>query len=56
MKGDVIPLTDIWQVVHLIPKFDGPADRALTPENCLERARQFYLNPFSEDQVFQMVY
>ena len=52
VKGGIIPLTDIWQVVQLIPKFDGQADRTLTSENCLAKAKQFYLNPFSEDQVF----
>ena len=56
VKGDIIPLSNIWQAVQLIPKFDGLADRTLNSENCLAKSKQFYLNTFSEDQVFQTVY
>lgn len=56
VKGDIIPIADIWQVTHLIPSFEGIADHELTSENCLLKAKQWYLNSFSEDQVYQTVY
>ena len=40
-KGDVIPLSDIWQVFQLILKFHGPADRTLNSENSLEKQNSF---------------
>jgi hypothetical protein len=56
-KGDIIPLSSFWQPIQLVPKFNGAeADRLLTHDNVLERSTAFYVNSFSDNQVYQTVY
>jgi hypothetical protein len=56
-KGDIIPLTSFWQPIQLIPKFTGAeADRSLDCNNVLEKSTAFYVNSFSDNQIYQTVY
>jgi hypothetical protein len=56
-KGDIIPLSLLWQPVQLVPKFNGAeADRSLTCDNVLEKCTAFYVNSFSDNQIYQTVY
>jgi hypothetical protein len=56
-KGDIIPLSSLWQPIQLIPKFNkARADRFLTCDNVLEKCSAFYVNSFSDNQVYQTVY
>jgi hypothetical protein len=56
-KGDIIPLSSMWQPIQLIPKFNGgEADRSLTCDNVLDKCAAFYINSFSDNQVYQTVY
>jgi hypothetical protein len=56
-KGDIIPLSSVWQPVQLIPKFSGPeADKSLTCNNILEKCAAFYVNSFCDNQIYQTVY
>jgi hypothetical protein len=56
-KGDIIPLSSLWQPIQLVPKFNGAkADRSLTCDNVLEKCAAFYMNSFSDNQIYQTVY
>jgi hypothetical protein len=56
-KGDIIALSSLWQPIQLIPKFNGAeADRSLTCDNVLEKSAAFYINSFSDNQIYQTVY
>jgi hypothetical protein len=56
-KGDIVPLSSFWQPIQLIPKFNGAeADRSLNCNNVLERSTVFYVNSFSDNQIYQTVY
>jgi hypothetical protein len=56
-KGDCIPLSSLWQTVQLVPKFTGAeADRSLNCDNVLEKSPAFYVNSFSDNQIYQTVY
>jgi hypothetical protein len=56
-KGDIVPLSTFWQPIQLIPKFNGAeADRLLNCDNVLEKITSFYVNSFSDNQVYQTVY
>lgn len=55
-KGDVIRLSDVWQPVELVPKFDHEADRLLTPHNVLDRPKAWYLNCFWNKHCYQSIY
>jgi hypothetical protein len=56
-KGDFIPLSSLWQPVQLVPKFTGAeADRSLNCDNVLEKSPAFYVNSFSNNQIYQTVH
>jgi hypothetical protein len=56
-KGDIIPLSSFWQPIQLVPKFSGAeADRSLNCDNVLEKCTSFYVNSFSDNQIYQTVY
>lgn len=55
-KGLVIPLTDIWRPVELIPKFDERCNRDWNCDNAVECSKEFYLNCFADKPTFIEVY
>jgi hypothetical protein len=55
-RGSVIPLESIARFVQLIPRFDGRADRQISAENSMEICRNYYINSFATQQIFQSVY
>jgi hypothetical protein len=56
-KGDIVPLSSFWQPIQLVPKFHGAeADRSLNCNNVLEKSTSFYVNSFSDNQIYQTVY
>lgn len=56
-KGDIIPLSDIWQAVELSPCIEGSeADRRLTCDNSLDLPKYWHINSFSDKHIFQTVY
>ncbi|TFK72613.1 hypothetical protein BDN72DRAFT_894595 [Pluteus cervinus] len=46
IHSGVIPITDILQTCHLIPKFGASVDDSWNPKNVLDKAASFYLNPY----------
>ena len=55
-KGLVVPLTDIWRPVELIPKFGCKCDITWTCDTAVEHAKEFYLNCFADKPTYIEVY
>lgn len=55
-KGLVVPLDAIWRPVELIPKFGKECDPTWTCETAVEKAREFYINCFSDKPTYMEVY
>lgn len=45
-KTLTFPLTQVWQLAELLPKYDGEADRTLTCYDAVERVADLWLNSF----------
>lgn len=54
--GDVFPLSRLRVPVELCPRFGQKADSRLTATNSFEYTSEFYLNKYSDKQVFHSVY
>jgi len=54
--GDIIPLSRLRIPVQLIPCFGDKANRKLTSKNSSKYTSQFYLNKYSDKEVFQTVF
>ncbi len=52
-RGIVINLTDIWCPVDVIPAFGRSCSVAWTTDNAIERAKEFYVNPFYDKDMFR---
>ncbi|KAN0139632.1 hypothetical protein V8E53_002294 [Lactarius tabidus] len=50
----IVPVGNIRRSVHLIPKFGPVAPAEWTSSNVLDRCKIFYLNAFSDRQIFRM--
>ena len=44
-RASIIPIEQIVQTCHLIPKFGRSVPAGLTSENALEKVDTFYINP-----------
>jgi hypothetical protein len=53
--GDIVPLSRLRVPVELIPRFGKTADSRLTAQNSLEYTSEFYLNKYSDKQIFYSV-
>ncbi len=49
----VINLTDIWRPVDVVPAFGRSCPVAWTADNAVERAKEFYVNPFYDKTVYR---
>lgn len=45
--SSVVPVSEIWQSVHLYPVFGPSADRSWLSTNVLDSASEFFINPFT---------
>jgi hypothetical protein len=54
--GDIVPLSRLRVPVELIPRFGKKADARLTPQNSLEYTSEFYLNKYSDKEIFYSVF
>jgi hypothetical protein len=53
--GDVVPLTDVCEVVELVPQYGSTMDNRLNANTSLELAEIFYLNNFANKETFHAV-
>lgn len=50
--GDVIPLTDIAHAVDIVPVYGARKDPQITAKNSLDLPMDFYLNCFSDKEIY----
>ena len=50
--GDIIPLSQLWGPVQLIPDFGDKADNHLTAYNSLHFSSEYLLNTYSDKEMF----
>ena len=55
-KGKIVPLTLIWRPIELIPVFGRRCPTGWTSNTAVEEADDFYVNCFSDKDVYQTVY
>ena len=55
-KGSIIPLSDIWRPIELIPKFGKRCPMNWTFNTSVELSEKFYVNCFGTRQTYQAVY
>jgi hypothetical protein len=53
--GDIIPITSVARTVDLIPVFGAQKDPWIMAQNSLEYPTDFYLNNFSDKEIYQTV-
>ena len=53
--GDVVPLTDVCEVVELVPQYGSKMDSRLNANTSLELAENFYLNNFADKETFHAI-
>lgn len=53
--GSIIPVSDILRSVHLFPVFGPYAPSDWTPTNVLDRCHSFYLNPFTDRELYRLI-
>jgi hypothetical protein len=53
--GDIIPLTDIARSVDVVPVFGARKDPHITEKNCLEMPTDFFLNCFSDKEIYHTI-
>lgn len=53
--GDILELTNVRDVVELIPQFGKQIDRTWNCNTSLELARNFYLNNFADKDTFHAI-
>ena len=50
--GDVIPLSQLWASVNLVPQFGKTANKCLTSVNCIALLEEFWLNKYWNKDLF----
>ena len=53
--GDIVRLTDIREVVELVPRFGAKMDDRLNENNSLDLPDSFYLNNFADKETFHAI-
>ncbi len=51
-RGIVINLTDIWRAVDVVPAFGRSCPETWTTDNAVELAKEFYVNPFYDKNMY----
>ncbi|KAH9034171.1 hypothetical protein EDB84DRAFT_1669337 [Lactarius hengduanensis] len=50
--GDITPITDIARAVDIVPVYGAQMDPQITAENSLDIPTDFYLNDFSDKEIY----
>ena len=53
--GDIFRLTDIMEIVELVPRFGARMDEQINCDNSLEIPDTFYLNNFADKENFHAI-
>lgn len=54
--GKIVPLTDVWQAVQLVPLSGKKCPEEWTCDSAVELAKQYFVNCFHCKQTYQSVY
>lgn len=54
-EASIIPISTIKRSLHLYPLFGPVAPREWTSDNVLEECDTFYVNPFSDNYMYNSV-
>jgi hypothetical protein len=54
--GGIIPLTVVTCAVELIPMYGSKMDRTINATNAMEICDEYYLNTFSDKEVFNTMH
>lgn len=54
--GGIIPLTAVTCAVELIPMYGSKMDRTINATNAMEICDEYYLNTFSDKEVFNTMH
>ena len=55
-RGLIVRLVDIWRPVDVVPKFGSRCPSEWTMYSAVELAKEFYVNCFSDKEVYKSVY
>lgn len=55
-KGLIIPLTDIWLPVEVVPVFGKRCNQEWTKDSAVELAKELRLNVFDRKTTYMLVY
>jgi hypothetical protein len=53
--GDIVPLTDVREVVELVPRYGQHMDNGFNSNTSLELADSFYINNFADKETFHAI-
>ena len=53
--GDIVPLTDMCEVVELVPWYGQHMDNGFNSNTSLELADSFYINNFTDKETFHTI-
>ena len=53
--GDIMKLTDVQEIVELVPRFGAKMDDALNQDNSLDLPDSFHLNNFVGKETFHAI-
>jgi hypothetical protein len=53
--GDIVQLTDIREIVELIPRFGATMDNLLNKDSSLDIPDSFHLNNFADKETFHAI-
>lgn len=53
--GSIVPVSDIVRSVHLFPVFGPYAPSDWTPKNVLDCCPAFYMNPFTDRELYHLI-
>ena len=53
--GDIVQLTDIREIVELIPRFGATMDNLLNKDSSLDIPDSFHLNNFADKEMFHAI-
>ena len=53
--GDIVQLTDVWEIIELIPQFGVKMDSLLNKDRLLDIPDSFHLNNFMDKEMFHAI-
>ncbi len=55
-EARIVPLTDIWRAIELVPLFGEACPQSWNTTNAIETAKEFFVNSFLDKDTYHCVY